>query len=195
MTDASRPAERAYRHLILRPRDGKPLFRDDADRRTLLDGLAGLDGVGCLAWVLLPAYVELILGGVPDALRSQRLSLESGYARAFNARHQRRGFLFTGPPPREIRADELERVALDLHLTPLLAGEVRDLDSLERFPWSSLSAWMGHRARLTFESGIQSPMVIAADPDHVRAELERRIAGRADPRPGSVPRRPSPPAT
>ncbi len=84
-------------HIMVRGIERRPLFRDDRDRRDLLDRLATVGqvtGLQILAWALLPNHVHLLgrTGARPLATAMRRLL--TGYAGAFNRRHRRHGHLF-----------------------------------------------------------------------------------------------------
>jgi hypothetical protein len=72
-------------------------------------------------------------------------SLLTGYAGAFNRRHHRVGHLFQNRYKSIVV--EAERYLLELvrylHLNPVRAGVVPDLEALKSFPWSGHSALLG----------------------------------------------------
>jgi REP element-mobilizing transposase RayT len=123
------------------------LFRDDADRADLLARLAALAEGGAVmvsAWALLPnhAHVSLRPGG--RALARSMRALLTGYAGAFNRRHQRSGHLFQNRYKSIVVEEEpyLFELVRYLHLNPLRAQVIPDLRGLDRSPWT------GHSARL-----------------------------------------------
>jgi len=72
-------------------------------------------------------------------------SLLSGYAGAFNRRHQRVGHLFQNRYKSILVEEEpyLLELVRYLHLNPIRARVVKDLRALDRYPWSGHSALLG----------------------------------------------------
>lgn len=73
--------------------------------------------------------------------------LLTGYAISFNRRHQRSGHLFQDRY-KSIVCDEdayLLELVRYIHLNPLRAGMVADIDALDRYPWCGHSVLMGRR--------------------------------------------------
>jgi len=84
---------------------------------------------------------HLLLQTDPIPLSKVMHRLMTGYAVTFNKRHRRSGYLF------ESRYNSIsyenDGCLLDLiryiHLTPFQAKVVRDIDDLDKYPWSGLS--------------------------------------------------------
>jgi hypothetical protein len=76
-------------------------------------------------------------------------SLLTGYAGAFNRRHQRAGHLFQNRYKSVVVEAEpyLLELIRYLHLNPLRAGVVRSLAELDRYPWSGHATLLGHQAQ------------------------------------------------
>lgn len=73
--------------------------------------------------------------------------LLTGYAVTFNLRHRRTGHLFQNRYKSIVCEEDpyfLELVRY-IHLNPLRAGLVTDVDALDRYPWSGHSVLMGAR--------------------------------------------------
>jgi len=138
----------ALHHVIIRGINRAAIFRDDEDRRDFLYRLgAGLKktGLSCYAWALIPNHVHILLrtGSLP--LTGLMRSLLTGYAMHFNRRHKRVGYLFQNRY-KSILCEE-KRYFLQLvryiHLNPLRAGLVHDLQALNIYPWAGHSTIMG----------------------------------------------------
>jgi putative transposase len=86
----------------------------------------------------------LVRSGYRPLARSMR-SLLTGYAGAFNRRHQRAGHLFQNRYKSVVVEEEayLLELVRYLHLNPLRAGIVPDLRALDRYPWTGHSALSG----------------------------------------------------
>jgi REP element-mobilizing transposase RayT len=137
---------------MVRGIEGRALFRDDRDRQDLLARLAAVGkgtGLQVLAWALLPNHFHLLVrtGARPLATAMRRLL--TGYAGRFNRRHRRRGHLFQNRYKSILVEEEpyLLEVTRYIHLNPLRAGAVRDLKTLDRYPWTGHSALLGRVLR------------------------------------------------
>jgi putative transposase len=84
-------------HVMVRGLERRVIFRDDADRDNFVTRVAALADAwawSVYAWALLPNHAHLLVRtGTRPLPRSMR-SLLTGYAGAFNRRHQRVGHLF-----------------------------------------------------------------------------------------------------
>ena len=135
-------------HVMVRGIERTTLFRDDTDRSDFVARLAALAEAGALtvyAWALLPNHAHLLVRtGTRPLPRSMR-SLLTGYAGAFNRRHKRVGHLFQNRYKSVVVEEEpyLLELVRYLHLNPLRVGVVRDLRTLDRYPWTGHSALLG----------------------------------------------------
>ncbi len=138
----------ALHHVIMRGIDRSRIFRDDSDREDFLRRLSSLmkdTKTTCYAWALIPNHIHLLLktGTVPIATVMRRLL--TGYAVSFNRRHKRHGHLFQNRYKSILCQEDsyfLELVRY-IHLNPIRAGIVPDMDGLDRFPFSGHSAILG----------------------------------------------------
>jgi len=138
----------ALQHIIIRGIEKKPIFRDDWDRDRFLERLGRLlftTVTPCYAWVLMPNHVHLLLrtGLIPLATVMKRLL--TAYAQHFNRRHKRYGHLFQNRYKSILC--EKEPYFLELlryiHLNPLSAGILIELDELKTYEYSGHSTLMG----------------------------------------------------
>ena len=142
----------AVHHVIVRGLDRQDIFLADTDRADFLARLeAALSDVGCrcYAWALLGNHFHLLIrtGGRPlsDLMRK----VLSGYAISFNRRHKRHGYLFQNRYKSILCQEEeyLLELVRYIHLNPLRAGIVKDMDKLDRYPWSGHAVLLGRRQR------------------------------------------------
>jgi len=102
-------------------------------------------GHKCLAWCLMDNHYHLVLRSNENPLSGLMRPLNGAYARWFNKRHHRRGYLFQDRY-KSILCQDLE-YALQLiryvHLNPLRAGKVASLTSLCDWKWSGHALLLG----------------------------------------------------
>lgn len=131
-------------HVIVRGIERRNIFLSDNDRDDFIARLAILleeTSTVCYAWALLDNHFHLLLMPTKTTLASLMRRLLTGYAVAFNLRHKRAGHLFQNRYKsivcnREAYLLELVRY---IHLNPVRAGKVPDLNALTEYRWS------GHR--------------------------------------------------
>jgi putative transposase len=134
-------------HVIVRGIERCPIFLDDHDRESFLSRLRLLlaeTGTDCFAWALLDNHFHLLLRPNQRPLSEIMRRLLTGYAVVFNLRHQRAGHLFQNRY-KSIVCDKdayLLELVRYIHLNPVRAGMVDDLESLANF------RWCGHRELL-----------------------------------------------
>jgi len=135
-------------HVIVRGVDHCDIFRDDADRRRFLQSFAKLlvqTDTECLAWSLMTNHFHLLLRPRKSHLAPFMRRLLTGYAIYFNLRHKRSGHLFQNRYKSMVCEEDayLLELVRYIHLNPLRAGIVKDLDDLDNYDWSGHSAVMG----------------------------------------------------
>ena len=138
----------AVHHIIVKGIDRCAIFRDAADTDIFLERLGMLIGessTACYAWALMRNHVHLLLrtGLVPMSLVMRRLL--TSYAQGFNRRHGRRGVPFQNRY-KSILCEEdtyLLELARYIHLNPVRARVIGDVEELNTFPLCGHSALMG----------------------------------------------------
>ena len=142
----------ALHHVMARGVDGALIFRDDRDQTDFVARLEELSAGGGLliyAWAFVANHVHLLVRTGACPLSSSMRSLLTGYAGYFNRRHRRRGHLFQGRFKSIVC--EAETYFLELvryiHLNPLRAGLVSNLQTLERHPFTGHSSLLGYLHR------------------------------------------------
>ncbi len=124
------------------------IFLDDTDRAAFVKRFSALlqqTGTQCLAWALLSNHFHLLLRPTREKLSFFMRRLLTGYAVTFNLRHRRSGHLFQNRYKSivcEADAYLLELVRY-IHLNPLRAGLVADMEALDGYPWSGHTVLIG----------------------------------------------------
>src|SRR2546421_4678560 len=142
----------ALHHVMARGVDGALIFRDDCDHTDFVARLEKLSEDGAFliyAWALVANHTHLLVRTGARPLSHLMRSLLTGYAGCFNRRHRRTGHLFQGRFKSIVCEDEpyfLELVRY-IHLNPLRAGLVPDLETLERYPFTGHSGLLGYILR------------------------------------------------
>jgi len=138
----------ALHHVIFRGIERRKIFRSDEDRANLVDRLSVLvpaTSIDCFAWAMLDNHVHLLLrtGAVPISIFMSRLL--TGYAGWFNRKYKRHGQLFQNRYKSILCQEDpyFKELVRYIHLNPLRAGLVRDLEALDDFPWCGHSVLMG----------------------------------------------------
>ena len=145
-------------HGMVRGLERRAIFKDDTDRTDFVARLAALAAHGTLtvyAWALLPNHAHLLVRTGSRPLPRSMRSLLTGYASAFNRRHQRTGHLVQNRDKSIVVEEEpyLLELVRYLHLNPLRATVVPDLRGLARYPWTGHSALLGRVARPWQDTG------------------------------------------
>jgi REP element-mobilizing transposase RayT len=104
-------------------------------------------GTDCFAWALLGNHVHALLRCNRTELSVFMRRLLTGYAVNFNYRHKRSGHLFQNRYKSIICEEDTYLLELIryIHLNPLRAEIVPDLEALDNYPWSGHAVLMGKR--------------------------------------------------
>jgi REP element-mobilizing transposase RayT len=166
----------AVQHVIARGIERREIFRDDHDRWDLVERLERLFPLWsgtCFGWAFMPNHVHLVVrtGALPLAWLMHRL--QTGFAIRFNQRHERVGYLFQNRFRSRLvsDADDLRNLMRYVHLNPLRAGIVADLDALGRHPWTGHAALVGARRPFDFEDVGRMLEPFGSDPAVARRRL------------------------
>jgi len=127
-------------HVMVRGIEGNNIFKDEEDRKAFVDRLSSLvieTGTRILAWALLDNHIHLLIISGPNGLPTFMRRLLTGYAIGFNRKHRRFGHLFQNRYKSIICALDpyLMELVRYIHLNPLRATLVRNLEELENYPW------------------------------------------------------------
>jgi len=138
----------ALHHIIVRGIERSRIFDDDQDRYAFLERLGQVlteTKTDCYAWALIPNHFHLLLRTGTAPVATVMLRLLTGYAISYNHRHRRHGHLFQNRYKSILCQEEpymLELVRY-IHLNPLRARLVPDLEQLDNFPFSGNAVIMG----------------------------------------------------
>ncbi len=175
-------------HVIARGNGGGRIVLDDADRHSLIAGMARTadrSGWRVHAYCLLNTHLHVVVETPEPTLGSGMRLLLGGYASGFNQRHCRYGHLFAGPFSASLIETEAYAIEVCAYvaLNPVRAGLVH---VPEAWPWSSYRATAGLVAAPPFLETKLVPAILHVD-RHRAQELYRELVREtaARPRPGS----------
>ncbi len=139
-------------HVVSRGIERRKIFLTDKDRSDFLKRLeTGLKTTGyqCFAWALMDNHFHLLLRSGSRPLSDLMRSLMSGYAGGFNRRHKRRGVLFQNRYKSILCQEDsyLLELVRYIHLNPLRARVVPNLEELMKYPWTGHSTLIGRYKR------------------------------------------------
>jgi len=139
-------------HIMVRGIERRKIFFDDKDREDFLlrlERLIPATKTSCFAWAFMPNHAHFLFrtGSTPLATLMSRLL--TGYAIYFNRRHRRSGQLFQNRYKSILCQEDayLTEMVRYIHLNPVRAGLVKDLEELNRYAYSGQSVLMGNRQR------------------------------------------------
>jgi len=140
-------------HIIGRGIEGSELFRSDEDRLEFLSRFEKhLSDVGykCITWCLMENHYHLFLRTNENRLSKLMRPLNGGYARWFNKKYTRKGYLFQDRYKSILCQDQdycLELIRY-INLNPVRAGVVKSLSGLLSYKWCGHPLIMGRRSAL-----------------------------------------------
>jgi putative transposase len=137
-------------HIMARGIERRKIFMDDKDRASFLERLALIledTQTQCYAWALIPNHFHILLRTGTTPLSTVMRRLMTGYAVTFNIRHRRSGHLFQNRYKSVVCEEDpyLLELIRYIHLNPLRAKLVEDLNALDKYPWTGHSAILGRR--------------------------------------------------
>ena len=192
----------ALHHIIARGIAKNKIFIDAADRKNFLHRLGRIltdSETPCYAWALMPNHFHLLLrtGTVPVATIMRKLL--TGYAVFHNRRHIRHGHLFQNRYKSILCQENIYLLELVryIHLNPLRGNIVKDIEHLEKYPYSGHSTILGNKnfiwqdidkilrlfhkkrylARRHYINFVQKGIVRGKRPDLVGGGLVRSVGG------------------
>ena len=135
-------------HVMGRGIEKKKIFLIDTDRNDFIKRLSKqvLDGaMEIYAWVLMPNHFHLLCKTKNLPLASSMQRILTGYVVNFNKRHGRHGHLFQNRYKSIVCQEDiyLKELVCYIQLNLLRAGLVKDLEDLNRSPWSGHSVLAG----------------------------------------------------
>jgi REP element-mobilizing transposase RayT len=126
---------------MIRGIEGREIFRDNADRKNFISRIGQLvdkTGTRIPAWALMNNHVHILLFSGHQGISTFMRRLLTGYAIHYNRRHHRTGHLFQNRYKSILCEEEpyLLELVRYIHLNPLRASVVKNLQELEQYPWS-----------------------------------------------------------
>lgn len=139
-------------HVIGHGIERSKIFRNDFDRADFLGRVEDLSREGSwivYAWAFLSKHFHLLTRTGKQGLSKSMRKLLTGYVVNFNRRHGRFGHLFQNRYKSIVCEDDpyLLELTRYIHLNPLRAGLVKNLEELKRYPWAGHAVLMGEIKR------------------------------------------------
>jgi putative transposase len=139
-------------HVIIRGIEKRRIVDDLWDRVNFVSRLEQVTAATetvIYAWALMSNHAHILVRSGPQGLSRFMRRLLTGYAVTYNLRHKRYGHLFQNRY-KSIVCDEdtyFRELVRYIHLNPLRANVVKNLQTLDKYPWSGHSAIMGNVER------------------------------------------------
>ena len=101
------------------------------------------------AWALLDTHFHLLVRTGSGTISSSMRKVLTGYAVNFNRRHRRYGHLFQNRFKSIVCEEDpyLLELTRYIHLNPLRAGIIKDMNELDVYPWTGHAVIMGKEDR------------------------------------------------
>ncbi len=166
----------AVHHVMVRGIERRSIFADDADRDDLAARLSRVlreSGATCFAWAFMPNHVHLVVRTGSESVSRLMARVGTGYARHFNERHDRGGHLFQNRFRSRVVADDADLLCLIryVHLNPVVAGIVANLDDLAEYPWTGHAGLVGRIEPQLFHATGETLALFGSTPRDARAQL------------------------
>lgn len=142
-------------HVMIRGIEGRDIFNDDQDRKEFISRIGKLipkTSDKILAWALMKNHVHLLFVSGNCGISKFMGRLLTGYALWYNRRYKRNGHLFQDRYKSIICEEEpyLLELVRYIHLNPLRAFDVKNIDELDIYAWSGHSCLVG-RSKNVFQ--------------------------------------------
>ena len=139
-------------HIMIRGIERRKIFNDDKDRENLIERLSILlpeTKTQCYAWAFLSNHAHFLFRSGPRGIAGLMRRLLTGYAVSYNRRHKRHGQLFQNRYKSVICQEDryLQELVRYIHLNPLRARIVKDLEELDDYSYCGHSALLGKKKR------------------------------------------------
>jgi putative transposase len=137
-------------HVIIRGIEKRQIVDDLIDRENFVSRMGKLaieTETAIYAWALLTNHAHILLRSSSFGLSGYMRRLLTGYAVYYNLRHSRHGHLFQNRYKSIVCEEDVYFLELVryIHLNPLRAKLVDNLDELAAYPWCGHSTLVGHR--------------------------------------------------
>jgi len=136
-------------HVMIRGIERRKIFTDDVDRKDFIERLSDLlpeTGTQCYAWSFLSNHADFLFRSGSQGIAALMRRLLTGYAIFFNKRHRRHGQVFQNRYKSVICQEDryLQELVRYIHLNPLRARIVSDLEELAGYSYCGHSILMGN---------------------------------------------------
>ncbi|MBN2107227.1 MAG: transposase [Deltaproteobacteria bacterium] len=138
-------------HVIIRGIEKREIVNGDADRGDFVSRMSQIaekTQTKIYAWALMTNHAHMLVRSGTAGLAQYMRRLLTGYAGYYNRQQGRHGHLFQNRY-KSIVCDEdvyMKELVRYIHLNPLRAGLVRDMEALDSYPWSGHHYIMGGKA-------------------------------------------------
>jgi REP element-mobilizing transposase RayT len=137
---------------MIRGIEGRKIFNDDTDRENFIERLSMLlpeTKTRCYGWSFLFNHAHFLFRSGPLGIAALMKRLLTGYAVSYNRRHRRHGQLFQNRYKSVVCQEDayLLELVRYIHLNPLRARLVVDLNELSSYSYCGHSALMGKKKR------------------------------------------------
>jgi len=131
----------AVHHVMARGIEKKAIFKDDSDRAKFVSRIercVAETGVSIYAWSLMPNHIHMLIRTCNKPLAKFMQKLLTGHANYFNKKYDRVGYLFQNRYKSILVQAEkyLLKLVRYIHLNPVKASIVGNLEMLKRYPWT-----------------------------------------------------------
>ncbi|MBX7148637.1 transposase [bacterium] len=136
-------------HVMVRGIEKRNIVNDDTDRFDFVRRM-NVNSIKTktiiYAWALMNNHAHILLRSGPQGLSHYMRCLLTGYAVVYNLRHKRHGHLFQNRYKSIICEEDsyFKELVRYIHLNPLRAGLVKNIDELVRYKWSGHGVIMGY---------------------------------------------------
>lgn len=142
----------ALHHIIVRGINRRKIFDDEQDRYEFIERLGRIledTRTACYAWALIPNHFHLLLRTGNVFLATVMRRLLTGHAIRYNRRHRRHGQLFQNRYKSILCQEDsyLLELVRYIHLNPIRAKLVDDVEALGKYPFSGHGVIMGKAAQ------------------------------------------------
>jgi REP element-mobilizing transposase RayT len=153
-------------HVMIRGIERRKIFRNDDDRKDMLNRLATLlpeTGTVCYAWAFLDNHAHFLFRSGPRGIAVLMRRLLTGYVIGFNRRHRRCGQLFQNRYKSIICQEDayLKQLVAYIHLNPLrarLVSELAQRDGILIGLWPEPHRFSMCRSQMCCAAGVSGPV-------------------------------------
>lgn len=127
-------------HIMARGIESQKIFEVDQDKYEFLNRFAkhrAETGYLCLAWCLMDNHYHLLVRSNEKPVSTLMRPLNGGYARWFNKKYGRRGYLFQDRYKSVLCQDQeyAQQLIRYIHLNPIRGRLVKNLNQLKSWKW------------------------------------------------------------